>query len=129
MKQGAGGILINRSGDQILLVRGLKEGKWGPPKGHKENHERHWECALREIREETGLVLDCPVIPPSIDINGYTFYLMQIEQDQNLTVLDQREICDVGWWPIDDLPAESNSFLKQIHRKRPTIRKIIGLDT
>lgn len=46
----------NTHGLQLLLVRPFAErDSWGIPKGHKNGEESIEECALREVREETGL--------------------------------------------------------------------------
>ncbi len=42
------------SGVQYLLLK-YPQGHWGFPKGHVEKNESHWETAVRELKEETGL--------------------------------------------------------------------------
>ena len=46
--------------------RNKDEGAWTIPKGEIDEGEAPADCAVRELREETGLVLDCPLIelPP-----------------------------------------------------------------
>lgn len=46
--------------------RNKDEGAWTIPKGEIDEGEDPAACAVRELREETGLVLDCPLIelPP-----------------------------------------------------------------
>ncbi|GAB2550748.1 mutator protein MutT [Gracilibacillus alcaliphilus] len=51
----AGVCIINRSGEVLLQKRGDKN-KWGFPGGALEIGESIEECALREVKEETGLV-------------------------------------------------------------------------
>jgi ADP-ribose pyrophosphatase YjhB (NUDIX family) len=48
----AGGIVFNDKGNLLLIYR---YGKWDLPKGHFEKGETFESCALREVREETGL--------------------------------------------------------------------------
>lgn len=57
----AGGIIIdpwNNINDpekyNILIIKQRLGNNWGLPKGHKEENENLEECALREIKEETG---------------------------------------------------------------------------
>ncbi len=50
--QAAGGLILNPSGEILLMFR---KGKWDLPKGKMEAGERPEETALREITEETGL--------------------------------------------------------------------------
>jgi 8-oxo-dGTP diphosphatase len=49
----AGGLVV-RDG-QVLLVHRPKYDDWTFPKGKAEDGETDEECALREVREETGL--------------------------------------------------------------------------
>ncbi len=48
----AGGIITNEN-DEILMI--FRRGKWDLPKGKLDDGESIEECALREVREETGL--------------------------------------------------------------------------
>jgi len=51
--EGAGIQLFN--GKELLMVQGLRSGRWGFPKGHREDFDADWRAtAVREIREETG---------------------------------------------------------------------------
>jgi 8-oxo-dGTP diphosphatase len=57
-------------GDEVLLVRRGKEpnkGLWSPPGGKLEPGETPLDCAVRELREETGLAVDHPVLRLVID--------------------------------------------------------------
>ncbi|HVZ96374.1 MAG TPA: NUDIX domain-containing protein [Chitinophagaceae bacterium] len=47
-----GGLVENESGDVLLIFR---RGKWDLPKGKQDEGETLAECAIREVREETGL--------------------------------------------------------------------------
>lgn len=48
----AGGVITNEN-DEILLI--FRRGKWDLPKGKLDDGEDIETCALREVREETGL--------------------------------------------------------------------------
>jgi 8-oxo-dGTP pyrophosphatase MutT (NUDIX family) len=56
----AGGVVFRLNNDkaEYLLVGPKKEvvGEWILPKGHIEHDEEHWETAVREVCEETGVV-------------------------------------------------------------------------
>ncbi|HUQ40910.1 MAG TPA: 8-oxo-dGTP diphosphatase [Candidatus Limnocylindrales bacterium] len=50
-------------GDRVLLhqrVRPPNEGLWVAPGGKLDAHESPTECAIREMREESGLTIDAP---------------------------------------------------------------------
>jgi 8-oxo-dGTP pyrophosphatase MutT (NUDIX family) len=48
----AGGLITNPEGEILLMFR---RGKWDLPKGKLDEGESLEECAVREVREETGL--------------------------------------------------------------------------
>jgi 8-oxo-dGTP pyrophosphatase MutT (NUDIX family) len=47
-----GGVAYNEKGEVLMIFR---RGKWDLPKGKSDEGETIEECALREVREETGL--------------------------------------------------------------------------
>ena len=52
----AGGVIYRRRGDQVEVALIHTGKRWGLPKGHVEKGERVEETAVREVREETGLL-------------------------------------------------------------------------
>jgi bis(5'-nucleosidyl)-tetraphosphatase len=56
----AAGVILRRE-DRWLLLRNAREGHWGFAKGHLEEGEPELAGALRETREETGLL---PTLDP-----------------------------------------------------------------
>ncbi|MEA3247063.1 MAG: NUDIX hydrolase [Gemmatimonadota bacterium] len=60
----AGGVVFRRDGARTLvLVIRDSHGNWGFPKGHVERGEDAREAALREVREETGVIAGDVVAP------------------------------------------------------------------
>jgi 8-oxo-dGTP pyrophosphatase MutT (NUDIX family) len=51
--EAAGGLVKNEKGELLFMFR---KGKWDLPKGKLDPGETMEDCALREVREETGLV-------------------------------------------------------------------------
>jgi mutator protein MutT len=65
-----GCLAVVRRGDKILLVRRAKPpgiGKWGFPGGHLDMGETVRECAVRELREETGIAADAVSVLTAFD--------------------------------------------------------------
>jgi mutator protein MutT len=65
-----GCLAVVRRGDKILLVQRAKLpgiGKWGFPGGHLEMGETVRECAVRELREETGIAADAVSVLTAFD--------------------------------------------------------------
>jgi ADP-ribose pyrophosphatase YjhB (NUDIX family) len=48
----AGGVVINQNNELLMIFRRII---WDLPKGHLEKKETMEQCALREVKEETGL--------------------------------------------------------------------------
>ncbi len=49
-------IVIEKDGKVLLIKRNNEpeKGSWGPPGGHEDEGETHWESAQREAKEEAG---------------------------------------------------------------------------
>ena len=48
----AGGLVLNEHGDLLMIFR---RGRWDLPKGKLDDGEQIEDCAVREVKEETGL--------------------------------------------------------------------------
>lgn len=59
VKVGIGVFVFNEAGHVLLgkRINSHGHGTWGLPGGHLEHGETPIECAIREVREETGLIL------------------------------------------------------------------------
>jgi 8-oxo-dGTP pyrophosphatase MutT (NUDIX family) len=64
----AGGVVQRRGerGAEILLVHRPRYDDWSLPKGKAQNGESDEECALREVKEETGLECSLGLELPSV---------------------------------------------------------------
>ena len=51
----AGGVIINKLGNEVVLCHRQKESLWTLPKGKPKKSESITQTALREVNEETGL--------------------------------------------------------------------------
>ena len=73
------GVIAQNSDDLIILGKRKNahgDGEWAPPGGHLEFGETPIECAIRELKEETGLILQNPEeITFTNDILYYRRYL------------------------------------------------------
>lgn len=56
-ERGAGGVVFDRSGNVLVLRHA--SGHWVFPKGHVEAGETELDTALREVREESGVLAEC----------------------------------------------------------------------
>ncbi|WP_165975347.1 NUDIX hydrolase [Actinomadura rubrisoli] len=117
---------------RVLLVHHNRFGKWVPPGGHIEPGETFAEIAVREFKEETGLLVEAlsaqPVIHPpdgnatpepapfyvDLEREGFRipaivqfFYVRRIGGEQELQA-QLEEVADARWFTLgdlDDLPT------------------------
>jgi len=125
----AGGVVYVVQNDEphYLIVRDRKSGtEWVLPKGHIEDDEGHGEAALREVREETGVVACLTAFVAHVDyFTGSPvqavrakFYLMQ--QVYKTAASESR---DTAWLPFEEAMVqlthlESKYILRAAEAKR-----------
>lgn len=68
----SGVFLYDPDQDRVLLVQSRGD-LWGAPKGTVEN-ETSLECAIREVKEETGLDIDPTIFQKAIRIKNRALY-------------------------------------------------------
>jgi len=114
-EQEAGGVLFRRNGEKIffLLIYRTKQKDWGFPKGHIEGTETLEECALREIREETGWtvkIIDLIGLMSYEHLNenakilrkvGVHFFLVE-PLSQDVSLIHKNEIEKMEWVEYGD---------------------------
>jgi 8-oxo-dGTP pyrophosphatase MutT (NUDIX family) len=105
----------------VLLVKGRKTHKWSFPKGHMKHTDRtNLECALRELQEETGVILDeSPITYKKYSAAGY--YIFDINEEYTVYPADCLEIEDAQWVPIEEIASlnknvDLSMFCNHIHR-------------
>jgi 8-oxo-dGTP pyrophosphatase MutT (NUDIX family) len=102
----AGGGLVGDGDGRYLLM--LRRGKWDLPKGHLDPGETLEQCAVREVREETGLHearLDGPLIVTyhTYDENGKHilkethWFRMTAAAGEQLVPQQEEQITELRW--------------------------------
>jgi mannose-6-phosphate isomerase-like protein (cupin superfamily) len=128
----AGGVVYkkNTDGVEYLLVSAKKElGRFVLPKGHIEDGEGHGEAALREVREEAGVIARLVGLAANVDFHvgrdrvNAKFYLME-----HLFDVEPKER-QIKWLPLgealamlDELP-ESKHALIQAEKQRSELHR------
>ena len=101
----AGGILHYQTKygeDRYALVKGRYHQKWSFPKGHLQEEEDPFDCAMREIKEETGLeVLPAPTT--SLQIGFGYYYIFEVDEEYPLVPKDTQEIINTKWMTIEEM--------------------------
>jgi 8-oxo-dGTP pyrophosphatase MutT (NUDIX family) len=121
-----GCILEFQDGKDIryLCVKGRKSGKWSFPKGHPDNNEEPYDCAIRELMEETGLVP--PRFPMRIhQLATGLYYHYRVSEELIGCPEDTAEVEDLQWLSAAELRCmpinvDVSTFLKRVQRK-PTV--------
>ena len=96
-----GTILVNNLGE-VLLVRGRLSHKWSFPKGHCKMRETDLECALRELHEETGIVMSQDYTSYH-KLKGGGYFVFAVKGRPVERCRDHREIEEVAWFPLSEI--------------------------
>ena len=113
--------------DEVLLHRRVKApnvGRWVAPGGKLEWDESPLECAMREMREETGLTVEDPQlrgimteVSPRADYQWLTFIFAATRFTGELA--PPSGIGEFRWWRIaevfeQDIPATDRVFFPRV---------------
>ncbi len=88
-----GGVIFNKQG-HLLLQQRSDDGQWHPPAGAIDPHESPADAVVREVWEETGLLVE-PTRVTGI-YNGTEFYLTYPHGDQCAVFSIMFECCVIG---------------------------------
>ena len=106
--EAAGGVVL--SDGQVLLVHRPRYDDWTLPKGKLDRGESFEEAALREVKEETGLVCRLGHELPSSEYRDnkdrpkiVRYWLMEVE-DGEFEAND--EVDEVRWVSLDEAAGE-----------------------
>ena len=121
----AGGVVWRRAGPvRILVVHRPRYDDWSLPKGKADDGESDEECALREVREETGLTCRLgPELPSTSyrDNKGRAkvvrYWAMEPIADDGFT--PNAEVDELRWLPV----PETLALLSYDH-DRPVVRAL-----
>jgi 8-oxo-dGTP diphosphatase len=107
------GVIVEKNGQVLLLKRKNVHGagSWSTPGGHLEYGESPEECAIREVKEETGVNIG------DVEFRAFTNDLFEASEKHYITIwMEGRllsgepivnasyEASDVGWFAWDALP-------------------------
>jgi 8-oxo-dGTP pyrophosphatase MutT (NUDIX family) len=110
----AAGGFVHTNDNEILLI--FRRGKWDLPKGKLDEGEDLQTCAIREIKEETGLMN--PVAEQPLCITYHTYhefgkhilkeshwYLVRSDKQANFLPQQEEDIDICKWVPVSDLAS------------------------
>ncbi|WP_368901801.1 NUDIX hydrolase [Oceanobacillus oncorhynchi] len=128
---GSAGVCINENGELLMVLQGKPEEEktWSVPSGGQERNETFEECCIREIKEETGYIVE--VIDElkvkkgiyekiNISFEVHYFFVKIVGGKRKIQDPDHL-IYDIAWKNIDELqelrltfPEDRNFLLDNI---------------
>ena len=105
---GAAAFITDRNGNVLVLKHTYGRLNWELPGGGAEANESPVETALREVREETGLIVTARHMTgmyyaPDNDSVHFVFWCERLDSDA-IPCADLAEISECRFWPPDALP-------------------------
>lgn len=107
-----GAMLLDPSLDKVLLVRGWKTGAgWGFPRGKVAKNEGDLDCAVREVKEETGYDITDLVAPDDVaevNVGGQRsrlYIVAGVPEDTIFAPQVKKEIGALAWHLVSELPG------------------------
>ena len=103
--RGSGVMLYKLCNDIILIlcVLGRESGKWGFPKGSFKENESLEECACRELKEETGLILKKDIFKLKRKIGSHIYFSVEYTGLMKINIQDTKEIQNAKWFRLKEL--------------------------
>lgn len=117
-RKAAGCLVLNKEG-QILLGKRADSGQWATPGGHVEDMEDFQEAALRELREEAGIVGKAPRELMAAKYHGYDSRTFLIEAFKG-KVKGNGELMSLQWFFPHELP-----WKEMTNYTRDSIQKLL----
>lgn len=130
-KKKAGVFVFSPDKKRILLVQ--SRGKyWGPPKGTVEDNEDWETCAIRELKEESGISLnetDAFKRMGFLKSNAFYFTLERNNVNLGLQDVKNNDANGIGWFNVDCLREMilHNKIMVNQHCKLG-LRRIFNID-
>ena len=109
----------NANRTSYALVQGRYTGKWSFPKGHSDGDESPYQCALREVNEETGLTsLSLSNPTDCLKIGFGNYYLFEVETEYELKPRDTNEIMETRWVTLEEMKCMTLNVDASYYRKQ-----------
>ena len=116
--------------NRILLVKGRQGQIWSFPKGHRERSDKtSLHCALRELKEETGIALKQDYLA-SKKYKAGEYFIYSVPEEYRTFPIDTREIEDANWFTFEEMcelkkNIDVSLFCQHIQKKiLPTIELV-----
>ena len=127
----AGSFIYDKQKNKVLLVQSRGQ-MWGPPKGSIKENEEVIDCAIREVKEETGLDIEEKNFLGSIIIKTKAQYYFTDMSETDVvlqTHIEDNDANGIGWFDVDCMNSLINDGLISINQHcRMLIKKVFDKD-
>jgi 8-oxo-dGTP pyrophosphatase MutT (NUDIX family) len=111
---GAAAVILNQNGHVLLVKHTYGKCNWEIPGGRSEDGESPVDTAIREVREETGLVVAAQhmtgcYFDASAGVLGFAFRC-EVQEGTGEAVPDGAEVSECRYWPPEALPRPISDF-------------------
>jgi len=125
------GVLVECDGMYLLLDRINPPPGFACPSGHIDEGEDPKTCAIRELREETGIIVkDIEFICEEEILWNYCksaaahyWYLFKVSVNKKEVIIDKTEARSIGWYTIDQMRSMNLEEVWQYWFKKLNILK------
>jgi len=124
---GATAVIIDAN--RILLIRRAEDGEWSPVTGVVDPGEEPADTAVRESREEAGVVIEAvrlaaigvtdPITYENGDRSQYVDHTFRCRYVSGEPRVSDDETTDVRWFPLDDMPEMQSHYRERIRAALP----------
>ncbi|XP_073130691.1 mRNA-decapping enzyme subunit 2 [Henckelia pumila] len=114
-----GAIILDETYERCILVKGWKGSSWSFPRGKKNKDEEDYNCAIREVLEETGfdvskLLNKDEYIEMIFGQQRVRLYLVPgVKDDTSFAPLTKKEISEIAWQRLDDLQPANEDVISR----------------
>lgn len=123
--------LMNKDLTKVLLVQAMDSGSWSFPRGKISKDESDLECAIREVREETGFdarpyVNDNDAVERTIFGKNMKIFLASgVPDDTHFAPLSRHEISEIKWFDLKSLPKAVKTNPQKFFAVDPILKSMI----
>ena len=128
-------------GSLLKDLEGFEESEWGFPKGRRAHRESDLDCAIREFSEETNIPRSAYTICSNLILkeqfrgtNGTEYFHIyflallnrEIELNQSLTVMQEREISAISWKTLQECRELTRPHYSQRNEMLNSLERIVN---
>lgn len=109
-----GAIIFNERANKVLVISA--KGRYGFPKGMKNENETCEDCAAREVKEEVGLFIHKKINSNNrVEFMGrgdtpVTFYIVSKFDEREELKIDKNEIDEAFWMSVSEVSKCLSKF-------------------